>query len=65
MFRDVIMISDVNLNDGVPYHDIMRQTACLVVNPIIVDGYATWHPIQPVYIKHVKILDFLSFPRDG
>ena len=24
-----------------PCLDIMRQTACLVVNPIIVDGYAS------------------------
>ena len=34
-FCDVIKISDVNLNNGVP-----------------------WHPIQPVYIKQVKIFDF-------
>ena len=27
----------------------------------------SWRPIQPVYIKHVKILNtlYLSFPRDG
>ena len=35
MFNDVIMFSDVGLNNGV-----------------------LWRPIQPVYIKHMKILDF-------
>ena len=33
----------INFNAKIPTFslDIMRQTACLVVNPIIVDGYAS------------------------
>ena len=41
MFSDVITLSDVKFNNGIP-----------------------WGPLQPVYIKHVKILNFY-LPHKG
>ena len=40
-FRKIIMRSDYNLN-------VMRQSACLVINPITVDGYAALFNCTPV-----------------
>ena len=43
-FREIIMRSK-----GIGYNlNVMRQSACLVINPIMVDGYAALFNCTPV-----------------